>query len=200
MTRSSRTAASPRRTNRVKRSVALLAIGVSGFALAAVAGIAVAKSFTLGAAKNVSVKGKKESIVVNSKGLTVYDLIPETTRRALCKSSNGCLSFWFPVTVSSAKAKLSAAPGVKGKLGTWQRNGFLQVTLGGHPLYTFKLDDKKRGKATGEGIASFGGTWHVLRASTGKKSTNTPSTSTSTTTTGMSPGTGTTPCLYPPCH
>jgi len=168
---------------------------VSGFALAAVAGLAVAKSFTLGTAKNVSVKGKTESIVVNGRGVTVYDLSGETTRHVLCTMANGCLSFWFPVKVASGKAKLSKGPGVRGKLGTWHRNGFFQVTLGGHPLYTFKLDNNKKGSATGEGIVSFGGTWHVLRASAASKATNTTTTSS---TTSMTSTSSTPSYPYPP--
>jgi hypothetical protein len=73
------------------------------------------------------------------------------------------LKFWFPVTVSSAK-KLTAAPGVKGKLGVWHRNGFFQATLRGRPLYTF-IGDSKKAVATGEGIKSFGGTWHLIKTS-----------------------------------
>lgn len=186
------------RLPRRRPSIAILMIAASGFALAAVAGLAVAKSFTLGIAKNVSVKGKKQSIVGDGKGLTVYDLSGESAHHALCTSANGCLRFWFPVTVASSKSRVTAAPGVKGKLGLWHRSGFFQVTLAGHPLYTFKLDNKTKGKTTGEGVVSFGGTWHVLKASAATKGTNSPTTSTSTTGTGT--GTTTTPCLYPPCY
>jgi len=165
---------------RGKRLTVILTIGVSGFALAAVAGLAVAKSFTLHTANDVSVKGKTESIVVNGHGVTVYDLSGETTKHALCTKADGCFAFWFPVTVSSSHAKVAKGPGVSGKVGTWHRNGFFQVTLGGHPLYTFKFDNNKKGNTSGEGIVSFGGTWHVLRASSQKSPNTTPSTTTTT--------------------
>jgi len=37
--------------------------------------------------------------------------------------------------------------------------------LNDHPLYGFAPDMGKKGSAKGEGIKSFGGTWHVVPAS-----------------------------------
>ena len=51
------------------------------------------------------------------------------------------------------------------------RNSY-QVTLRGIPLYTF-AGDSHRGDVNGEGIRSFGGTWHTVPAST-RASTPTP--------------------------
>src|SRR6516165_7882420 len=73
-------------------------------------------------------------------GRPVYTLSGETARHLKCTKANQCLSFWFPVTVKSRKSKPTAAPGIKGKLGKIRRNGVFQVTLSGHPLYTFKFD------------------------------------------------------------
>ena len=60
------------------------------------------------------------------------------------------------------------ASGVKGKLGTFKRDGFTQVTLNGDPLYTFEGDGNKAGVANGNGIVAFGGTWHVVVAGSAK--------------------------------
>ena len=50
------------------------------------------------------------------------------------------------------------------KLGTTKRkDGELQVTYGGHPLYYF-AKDKKAGDVRGEGIVHFGGSWWVVSA------------------------------------
>jgi hypothetical protein len=38
------------------------------------------------------------------------------------------------------------------------------VTVNGAPVYTF-VPDANPGDAKGEGIMSFGGTWHVVQAS-----------------------------------
>jgi hypothetical protein len=54
----------------------------------------------------------------------------------------------------------------------------------------FSLDSQARA-ATGEGIVSFGGTWHVVKATASKKAANHNTTSTSTST-----GTTTSPYGY----
>jgi predicted lipoprotein with Yx(FWY)xxD motif len=166
--------------------VALLA----GFALAALAGIAVAKSFTLTVAKNakvVSVNGsvKHENIAVNGKGLAVYWLTGNNKKN--CTKASGCYTFWPPVTVKAGQ-KLSAAPGIKGKLGTDKRDGVTFLTLGGHDLYRY-VGDSQKDQATGQGIKSFGGTWFVITASGSSSSSHsTPSSTGSTSTTTTSPG------------
>jgi predicted lipoprotein with Yx(FWY)xxD motif len=106
-----------------------------------------------------------EKIVVDAHGRTLYSLSPETMHHLLCKS-NECLHAWPPLTVHSRKGKLTAGPGVHGRLGILRRsNGTFQVTLGGLPLYHFSGDSAK-GAANGESIKSFGGTWHVISAAT----------------------------------
>jgi predicted lipoprotein with Yx(FWY)xxD motif len=160
---------------RFPRLVLPLIAGVAGLALAALTGLAMAKTHTtLGTASNATL-GK--TIVVDSRGLTVYELKPETSHHLLCKTK-ACFNFWPPVKVASAKTKLTAAAGVKGKLGILHRAGIFQVTLAGHPLYRFSGDSAKKGMATGQGIKGFGGTWHVVTAS----STQTTMTTTTNTT------------------
>ena len=63
----------------------------------------------------------------------------------------------------------AAGPGVsQSMLGTLHlSNGTVQVTYGGHPLYTY-LGDRKPGQTTGQSIKSFGGIWYVLSAATGQ--------------------------------
>lgn len=145
-------------------TIAVLAFTLIG---AAVATAAVAKTFTLNVAKHAKVtnmvtgKTTHPNVVVNKRGFVLYTLTGDSRKHPECLSAL-CRSFWPPVTVKSAKA-LTRAPGVKGKLSTWRHNGFTQVMLDGHPLYTFKPDSKPR-VATGEGIVNFGGTWHVRMA------------------------------------
>ena len=176
-----------------RRYVAGVIAALAGLASAALVGLAVAKTLTLQVANGASVTNRSgttrtEGIVINAKGRAVYTLSGDTTRHPKCTKANHCFSFWPPVTVSSAKS-LSKAAGVKGKLGTFKRNGLTQVTLGGHPLYTY-AGDHKRANATGEGITAFGGTWHVVKdASSGQGSSSTgPAMSTPTTTTSPYPG------------
>jgi predicted lipoprotein with Yx(FWY)xxD motif len=103
------------------------------------------------------------TIVVDASGRTVYALRPETAGHLLCHSSQ-CLGFWPPVTVRSARATPRVGSGVSGHVGVLRRhNGMLQVTLAGRPLYRF-AGDGASGDTHGQGIRSFGGTWHVIAA------------------------------------
>jgi predicted lipoprotein with Yx(FWY)xxD motif len=120
-----------------------------------------ASTVTVGSASSSKLE---EQIAVSSAGRTLYALSPETTSHLLCKSSE-CLKFWPPVTVPSRSTKLKAGPGVHGHLGILHRsNGVLQVTLRGLPLYRFS-EDHAKGQTHGQGIESFGGTWHAVTAS-----------------------------------
>ncbi len=184
-----------------RRQAVLTCVALAGVVTAALAGGAFASSFALQVAKNAKVTSqsgttKAESIVVTARGRAVYLLTGDSKRHPECTKGNSCFQFWPPVTVSSLK-KLSKAPGIKGKLGIWHRNGFSQVTLAGHPLYRF-APDTQRDHATGQGIKSFGGTWHVINAptSTSGSSTSGSSTMPPPTTTTAAPA----PCLYPPCQ
>jgi predicted lipoprotein with Yx(FWY)xxD motif len=103
-----------------------------------------------------------ETIVVGSSGRTVYELGGESRRHLQCTKKNHCFSYWPPLTVHSAKTKLTAGAGINGKLGILHRNGIFQLTLSGHPLYYFVGDRSKPGSAAGQGIHSFGGRWHVV--------------------------------------
>jgi predicted lipoprotein with Yx(FWY)xxD motif len=155
--------------------VAAAAITVAATALAA------GSSLTLSSNAN-SMLGKP--VVVNPQGRTLYRLSPETSKHLLCKSKE-CLTNWPPLTVKSAKTKLKAGSGVSGKLGLLHRsNGTFQVTLNGLPLYRYAGDSAK-GDVNGEGIESFGGTWHAVKASS--SSSTAPTTTGTTTTTSPEP-------------
>lgn len=117
------------------------------------------------------------TIVVNPAGRTLYALSPETTHHLLCNESY-CLEVWPPLILPHG-AKLRAGKGVQGKLGLLRRSGGrMQVTLRGKPLYRFS-EDHKAGDARGEGLETFGGTWHAVTASAA--ATPTPPTAPSTT-------------------
>jgi predicted lipoprotein with Yx(FWY)xxD motif len=176
----------------------VLAALVAGFALAALAAIAGAKTSkakpaTLQTAHN-SVVGA--TIIVDKKGMTLYELKGETTHPShlLCTSTSGCFTFWPPYKVPKTE-KLTKGPGIKGRLALLHRDGFYQVTLDGHPLYHFTAD-KKKGQAFGQGIKSFGGTWGTIKVST-HKSQSTTTTSSSATTMTSTDSTTTSTYTYP---
>jgi predicted lipoprotein with Yx(FWY)xxD motif len=148
-----------------RRRPSALAMGTVAVTLAfaaslAAMALAAGGAITVGSASNSALG---EQIVVDAQGRTLYALSPETTHHLLCRSSE-CLKFWPPLAVHSTETKLEAGPGVHGRLAILRRsNGVLQVTLGGSPLYHYSGDHAK-GQANGQSIHSFGGTWHVLSA------------------------------------
>jgi predicted lipoprotein with Yx(FWY)xxD motif len=153
----------PRRATR-RRYPARAAFAAAAFAVAAAL---VTTSLALAASGPVLRSSLNSTlgatVVVDAHGRTLYALSPETTHRLLCKS-RACFEAWPPATVHSRAVKLVAGHGVQGHIGVLRRSdGRLQLTLRGLPLYRFSGDSAK-GEANGEGIKSFGGTWHAVRA------------------------------------
>ena len=149
----------------MRRHLILTFAAVAGFAVASPGGSRGPRASRSQLAKNAKVTNqsgmtKSESIAVTPRGSAVYTLSGDSAAHPKCTSANGCFAFWPPVKVKSAHG-LTKPPGIKGKLGTWHRKGFLQLTLSGHPLYTFSAD-KQKDHATGDGVHGFGGTWHAV--------------------------------------
>jgi predicted lipoprotein with Yx(FWY)xxD motif len=109
-------------------------------------------------------KGKLGRQIVNGKGLTLYLFEKDKNGKSAC--SGTCAKEWPPLITSG---KPSAGAGVAAsKIGTTKRkDGSLQATYGGHPLYRYN-DDHKAGQAEGEGSRAFGAEWYAVGPS-GKK-------------------------------
>lgn len=170
---------------RANRSLWLLSAALALVALAGLTALATAKTSKkpaplVRAAHNASLS---ETILVDAQGRTLYELNPETAKHLLCSTSQ-CIGFWPPAKVGRT-TKLAKGTGVKGTLGRLHRKGFDQLTLDGRPLYRFSFD-KTKGSAGGNGIKSFGGTWHVVKEGGSSKSTQT-TTTTTTSSTSSSP-------------
>jgi predicted lipoprotein with Yx(FWY)xxD motif len=119
-------------------------------------------------------------IVGAAGGFSVYTLTGDSRSHPKCLS-NACRTIWPWVAVKNGKMPTKNLL-IKSKLGIWKHNGVSQLTLGGHPLYFFFMDHSKK-RAHGEGIVSFGGTWHVWKIG----STSSTSTSSSPPMTSMPP-------------
>lgn len=188
--------------SRVRWATIVVIAAAAGVGVAVMAALTWARTFTLQEVKhapvtNQSHQTKNENIVVNSKGRAVYMLTGDSKAHPKCTQASHCFTFWPPVTVPS-RASLSKGPGVVGKLALWKRDGFLQVVINGHPLYTYTGDLQAR-KATGEGVSSFGGTWHVRKPGAPSTSTGTTTSTTRTMTTTSTTTTSTVSvCTYPP--
>ena len=108
--------------------------------------------------------GDLGKVLVNGHGQTLYLFEKDKHGKSACYGS--CANQW-PPALTTGKPK--AGSGVKaGLLGTTRRkNGQLQVTYNGHPLYAY-FGDSKTGQANGEGSKAFGAEWYVMNAK-GKK-------------------------------
>jgi predicted lipoprotein with Yx(FWY)xxD motif len=174
------------------RSAAALLAGVAGVAVLALAGIAVAKSFTLRVTKNVHVTNvptakfavksvnMHEAVAVGPSGYAVYTFQGETTHHIICQKAAGCWAAWPPVSPSGSGA-VTKASGISGKLGTFKNHGVTQLTLNRQPLYYFAPDIMAGNKhqALGDELKTFGSIWHVVKASGSSATSNAGSSSTS---------------------
>jgi predicted lipoprotein with Yx(FWY)xxD motif len=185
-----------------RRSLAAGLGAAAGIVVIALAGMAVAKSFTLKVTKNVHVTNTPtaafrvkavdthEAVAVGPSGFAVYTFQGETTHHIICKkttsSSTNCWAFWPPVSPSGSGA-VSKQSGINGKLGTFKNHGVTQLTLNGEPLYYFTPDIMSHNKhqATGDELKTFGSIWHIVKAAgaSGQSSQPAPMQTTSTGTT-----------------
>jgi predicted lipoprotein with Yx(FWY)xxD motif len=129
--------------------VALLAAGV-------LAAAAFAAPSTSTISLRTSAVGK---VLVAANGRTLYLFTADKGKKSTCYGQ--CAGYWPPLFAS----KPTVGAGLKASmLGTTKRrDGKLQVTYAGHPLYFF-AQDKKAGQVNGQGFVHFGGAWWVVSA------------------------------------
>jgi predicted lipoprotein with Yx(FWY)xxD motif len=98
------------------------------------------------------------TILVDGTGRTVYEFANDTGSTSTC--DGGCASIWPPVVApDSLPAPLT---GVSGELGSTTRNdGSRQLTIAGHPVYTY-VGDGAAGDTNGQGLDLNGGEWNVV--------------------------------------
>lgn len=102
--------------------------------------------------------GDLGTIIVNSEGLTLYDFHKDKGGTSSCYGA--CAGAWPPLlTEGEPKAEAGA---MASQLGTTKRkDGTVQVTYAGWPLYTY-LGDKGPGEANGNDFSQFGAQWYAL--------------------------------------
>jgi predicted lipoprotein with Yx(FWY)xxD motif len=104
---------------------------------------------------------KVGAILVDAKGFTVYDFHKDKGTTSACYG--GCAAVWPPVLTEGQPTAGEGASAAQ--LGTTKRkDGTVQVTYAGHPLYTYAAD-KKPGEANGNDVDSFGAEWYALQGS-----------------------------------
>ncbi len=118
-------------------------------------------SSSSGAVVTASTAGDLGKVIVDSKGMTLYDFHKDKGGKSACYGA--CAKGWPPLL---SEGKPQAGEGaMSAKLGTVERSdGTMQVTYAGHPLYTF-VEDKKPGEANGNDVSAFGAEWYALQPS-----------------------------------
>jgi predicted lipoprotein with Yx(FWY)xxD motif len=104
------------------------------------------------------VSSRYGQILADRRGQAFY-LFGKDSGRSQCYGQ--CANRWPPVAV---KGKPQARPGAQGRLlgTTSRRDGRLQLTYAGHPLYYY--DGDSPGRVLCQGVNEFGGLWLVVRS------------------------------------
>jgi predicted lipoprotein with Yx(FWY)xxD motif len=121
---------------------------------AAAAAVPASSSTSVVLVKTASNSTVGKTVLVDSKGMTLYSLSGEHAGKWICTSA-ACVKAWPPLIANAG----SVPKGSIGSLSTAKRpDGTEQVTYKGVPLYTF-VGDQKPGEAKGQGIKDLGSTW-----------------------------------------
>jgi predicted lipoprotein with Yx(FWY)xxD motif len=139
----------------VVSGLAIVIVGVFAAALATASD----RSMTEGPALTLH-KTPYGKVLFDGRSRALYVFGRDKGRSSTCYGS--CATTWPPYIVTS---KPRAGTGVRASLiGTTKRkNGKLQVTYGGHPLYRYQADPK--GQAKCQKVTTFGGIWLVVAPS-----------------------------------
>jgi predicted lipoprotein with Yx(FWY)xxD motif len=127
--------------------------------VAAVAGLAASAQAAPGAAARLSVRSTEYGkTLFGPSGKVVY--VFGADRGSTSRCYGVCATAWPPLLTTAAPL---AGPGVEAKLlGTTKRkNGTLQATYNGHPLYYYEAD--KVGKIMCQHANVHGGLWLIIK-------------------------------------
>lgn len=103
-------------------------------------------------------EGDQGVILYDLAGHTLYAFDKDEGGESTCYGA--CAETWPPaLSEGKARAGGSALPRKVGT--TKRRNGTIQLTYAGRPLYRYSRDEQVA--VRGDGIESFGGEWHAMR-------------------------------------
>ena len=114
------------------------------------------------AAATITVRGSAYGrVLFDGRGFALYAFTRDP-KGGKSRCYGACAAAWPPYL---AKGALRAAKGVNRRLigTTKRRDGRVQVTYAGRPLYYY-VGDTKAGQIRCQNVTEFGGTWLVLRA------------------------------------
>jgi predicted lipoprotein with Yx(FWY)xxD motif len=103
-----------------------------------------------------TVGGKSETVLTDTRGMTLYYFTSDSDTSVACTKDNGCTATWSPLLApaSGSPASIAALPGLLSFLDG--ANG-KQISYNGHPLYTYGADSAP-GDTKGDGVE---GKWFV---------------------------------------
>lgn len=103
--------------------------------------------------------GELGTILVTSEGMSLYDFHKDKGGESSCYGA--CAGTWPPL-LTEGKPQVEGGAQA-GMLGTTKRkDGTVQVTYAGWPLYTY-VGDQQPGEANGNDIDEFGAEWYALQ-------------------------------------
>lgn len=151
---------SDRKSDTIRHGLRRLVLSLAAVALALSAASCATPS--AGAARSVPVSAQPTSlgtILVDGTGRTVYDFANDTNNASTCTDA-GCTANWPFVPAPAVLPEF--LPGVTSELGSTTRpDGARQLTVAGHPVYTF-AGDSTPGQTNGQGWTLNGGLWTVV--------------------------------------
>jgi predicted lipoprotein with Yx(FWY)xxD motif len=139
------------------------------FAAALMALLGMAATSATGQAQTMSAKTvvistrklpKLGTVLVNSKGRTLYMFVPDKRKKVTCVKS--CAVIWPPVRLPKGAKAVAAGKAKRSLLGSDpDPAGGRVVTYNRWPLYTY-ITDTAPGQAKGQALNLNGGLWYVL--------------------------------------
>ncbi|MHB2023296.1 MAG: COG4315 family predicted lipoprotein [Mycobacteriales bacterium] len=138
----------------------LLALAAAGVAVAACGQLVSSRAPAVtGATTSVSIITQHSAIgivLATSSGRTIYLQTSDKKARPTCTGT--CLGVWPPVLVTAVPRRPA---GVSASFATVRTAAGRQLTVDGHPAYTY-VGDSGPQQVNGEGIVSFGATWYAF--------------------------------------
>ena len=151
------------------RKVLLLAtvVAVAGASPAAIRVGAVGAAPSAGRSTTVVISTRKlpklGTVLVNSKGRTLYMFVPDKRKKVTCLGS--CAVVWPPVKLPTGAKPVAKGHAKASLLGSDPNPaGGRVVTYARWPLYTY-VTDTSPGAAKGQALNLNGGLWYVLAPS-----------------------------------
>ena len=99
-------------------------------------------------------------VLVDGQGRVIYLFASDTAGTSTCYDA--CAAAWPPVLTDKG-SKVDAMHAATASLTstTTRKDGSVQVTYNGHPLYYFQSDTAP-GQITCQAVVNFGGAWYVV--------------------------------------